>query len=140
MEPHVELIEGKNIWIAPTKREARAMARCLMYQGDMRGFVVHEKDQEPYLIVFDSYGNTHHSCILGLGLNQRALRVEALEPLIFWKNGGILIDALLPKTGRMRADEVFDDNVSEVLDAIAREIGREYAWVTNDEDLHHVIK
>lgn len=130
----MELIEGKNIWIAPTKREAKVMARCLMNQGDMRGFVVHELDQDPYLIVFDSYGNTHHSCVLGLGLNQRALRVEGLEPLIFWKNGGILIDTILPWRGPIRAGRIFNNAVVEVLDAIAKGVGAEYAWLTNNEN------
>ncbi len=140
MEPQVELVEGKNCWIAPTKRDARVLAQCLMNQGDMRGFVVTESDQDPYLIVFDSYGNTHYSCIMKLGLGRNARRGVDLEPLIFWKNGGVLVDSMLPRAGRMRASEVYHNNVAVVMDAIAKEIGREYAWVTNDDDLHYVIK
>ena len=126
----MELVEGKNCWIDPTKREAKAMAQCLMNQGDMRGFVIEEKGQEPYLIVFDSYGNTHSTAMVALGLGRRTMDIETL---IFWKNGGILVDSLLPKGGRMRASDLFTESVAEVLDAIARGSGHQFAWVTNDE-------
>lgn len=103
----MELIADKNCFIAPTKREARAMARMLQSQGDMRAII----DEQDTLIVFDSYGNTHTSARNKLGL--RYLN----DCLIFRLDGGVYTERALPRN-RVALERAFAPEHCEVIRAI----------------------
>ena len=82
--------------IAPTVKDARTIASWLFAQGDMRGFLCRPGTKDAYLVVFDSYGETHHSMAMKLGLTSRRDQEDSIA-LIFRTDSTIYIDMLLRK-------------------------------------------
>lgn len=80
--------------IDPALRDAPVVAEWLFSQGDMRGFLCEPDTPAEYLIVFDSYGATHHSASKALGIT----RTDEWIPLIFRLDGTILIELNTPTT------------------------------------------
>lgn len=107
MDFSTELICDKNCFIAPSKREAKALAKMLRSQGDMRGLI----DRDGTLIIFDSYGNTHSSAITQLGLK------GCDDSLIFRLDGGILTDVSFGRA-KAKLEKVFAPEICEVIRAI----------------------
>lgn len=70
--------ETQNVIIDPDPKDAKIFAKWLLGQGDARGLVVSEKG-ETYIIVFDSYGNTHHDIVKWLNITRNVYSVIFTE-------------------------------------------------------------
>lgn len=67
------MLNLERCWIAPTLREAKEIAQCFKKQGNGRGFWELKRNCElGALVLFDSYGATHHSAKIALKLPQTA--------------------------------------------------------------------
>ena len=86
------MMNTERCMIDPALRDARVAASWLFSQGDMRGFLCEPGTEAEYLIVFDSYGATHHSASLALGKT----RGDDWIALIFRTDGTVYVELSNP--------------------------------------------
>ena len=92
--------DTETVLIAPSTRQAGIIANWVKTQGDCRGFWFHswEDEDNPILVIFHSYGNTHTS---------------VYRKLAVWRQDRISHDFTISKDGHLR---VFDREIVELDD------------------------
>lgn len=122
----MDLTLDSNLYIEPRSRDAAAIGAMLKRQGDMRGFLL---DTDNTLVIFDSYGNTHNSVRLKLGLRNEFIS------LIFRLNGSIWVDCSLGNKSKAKLEAMFNESHCRFFRAMYRAIGiaEEKVHITIDD-------
>lgn len=111
------MVNHERIWIEPRLRDAARISRIFWRQGDGRGLV-----DNGTLILFDSYGHTHHSiCVF--------FKIRPELSVIFRINGQVWVDCELPHQ-KCALEQVFSNEHCKLIREIYKHMGEYEPYAT----------